>query len=274
MAKIRLIASDMDGTLLGTDRSIDQATKQAIQRVRDAGIIFCLASGRSYCTMTSFGKELGLEGPMVCCNGAVVFGPDGTSVETSLLSATAVDLILKHAQAASVHTNAYTDRDVYFSAENQHAALYRERTGLANVEILDWPSMRELQLTKLLYVDHPENIERLEGEMKVVLADHGVTVVRSEPDYVEFLPTGITKGMGLSALCASLHIGRESVAAIGDWLNDKEMLEWVGWPAAVANAHPEILALARHVYPKNSEGGVAAFLDSVLESHKLDILPN
>lgn len=269
---VRLIASDLDGTLLTPNRVLGEANLAAIRRALDAGIIFCLASGRSISTMRRFADQIGIIGPIVSCNGAYVTGLDGELIEHHRLSRTAVDGLIGYAREHQLHTHTYCGTDVFFSNEGELADLYRARTQLDNAKIASLSEMSEMQPDKILFIDHPVANERHQANLEAVAAKTGITIVRSEPDYIEFLPQGITKGAGLAILCRHLDILPEQVAAIGDWLNDKEMLQWAGHSAAVANAHPDILALVDQIVPSNLENGVAAYLDFILGSAKPDIL--
>mgnify|MGYP001807295667 FL=1 len=89
-------------------------------------------------------------------------------------------------------------------------------------------------------------------------------LVRSEADYVEFLPVGIHKGRGLQILCETLGVRAEEVAAIGDYFNDQEMLEWAGYAGAMGGAPEALRAKADIVVSGHDEGGVANFVESIL----------
>ncbi len=270
---VRLIASDLDGTLLTPNRVLGEANLAAIRRALDAGIIFCLASGRSISTMRRFADQIGIAGPIVSCNGAYVTGLNGELIEHHRLSRTAVEGLIGYAREHQLHTHTYCGADVFFSNEGELADLYRARTRLDNAKIASLSEMSEMQPNKILFIDHPAANEKHHAKLEGFAATTGITIVRSEPDYIEFLPQGITKGAGLAILCRHLDILPEQVGAIGDWLNDKEMLELAGHSAAVANAHPAILALVDQIVPTNLENGVAAYLDFILDSGKPDILP-
>jgi len=271
-SRIRLIASDLDGTLLSPDRILPDETVTAIHDALAAGIHFCLASGRSISTMFRFAHQIGIPGPIVSCNGAFVTGLGGELVKQSCLSPEAVKSLIRFASDRNLHTNTYCGADVYFSTEGPEAQLYRERTQLHDAKFAPLNGMAAMSPNKILFIDQPAANERHHLQLNELAASTGFTIVRSEPDYIEFLPSGITKGAGLAILCEQLGIQPSEVAAIGDWLNDYEMLEWAGRSAAVANAHADVLALADTVVPSNAENGAAHYIRSVLEDAKADIL--
>lgn len=261
---VRLIATDLDGTLLNSERTISQRNKDAVKKCLDSGIIFCLASGRGISTMIPIADQLGIQGPIVCSNGAYITGLDGSDVHHFSLSLEARKVILDYALQNDIHLNCYERGLIRFSKQGEFAELYKTRTGCTPI-YTKLEEFDSIEPTKLLYVDHPENIKKYRSELEPMLAPHNITVVVSEPDYVEFLPPGINKGQGLQKLCEHLQIQQSQVAAIGDWWNDQEMIEWAGISGAVNNAAPEVKAVAHHHVASNDEDGAAEFIYGVLD---------
>ena len=261
---IRLIATDLDGTFLNSDRKVSAENLAAVKECIEAGIIFCLASGRGISTMEPIAQQIGILGPIVSSNGGYVTDLNGEDVYHYSVPAEARKVILDYARDNKVHVNCYNRRTINFSQPGEFADLYSHRTGcIAGFQTLEDMALDEP--TKLLYIDHPENIVRHRAALTPLLAPHNISVVVSEVDYVEFLPPGINKGNGLKALCEKLEIGQHEVAAIGDWWNDQEMVEWAAVSGAVANAAPEIKAVAQIHVANNNEHGVAEFISKVLK---------
>lgn len=260
---IRLIACDLDGTFLTTSKQIPEMNRAAIVKARAAGVTVCLASGRGLVTMSPYAADLGLELPIISCNGAYVLGPDGTAIVDRRLSEAGQQAILDYAVSRRLHTHLYTPEEIFFSQEGPRADLYRSRTG-AIATILDLDGMRSVPATKLLFVDDPAENERHHAELGPILAGLEIEIVRSEPDYIEFLPGGISKGFGLEQVATMMSLARHQVAAVGDWLNDLEMLAFAGYSGAVANAHPEIRSLATISVAHHDEGGAAEFIERAL----------
>lgn len=265
MGKTKLLACDMDGTFLRSDRTAHPDNLSAVREAVEQGILFCLASGRGISTIRPFLAELGLKGPVVSSNGAYVVGLQGEVVFDSVLSPDAITEIVAFADRHGIHLNRYHGEEITFSGDGPHAQLYRDRVG-CEPPIASMRETMSLPATKLLFVGTPEEIDGYQSLIEPLLPTGLVSVVRSEPEYLEFLPGGVTKGAGLQKLAAHLSIKPEECAAIGDWLNDLEMLEWVGRPACVANAHPEILAVCPEVFPDNDSGGVASFIRTLTGS--------
>ncbi len=268
---VRLIATDLDGTFLDSNRQVSDVNRAAVQECLEAGIIFCLASGRGISTMEPIAANINLAGPIVSSNGAYVTGLQGEDVHHFSVPLEARTLIVDYAEQNNIHLNCYERRNISFSQRGAFADMYVQRTG-CNPVILDLGDIRTIEPTKLLYIDHPQNIVRYRAEIEPLLAPYGISVVISEPDYVEFLPPGINKGVGLQKLCQHLNIDQSEVAAIGDWWNDIEMVAWAGVSAAVANAAPEVKAVAKYHVPSNDQNGAADFVRAILKGSLEGIL--
>lgn len=260
---LRLIAVDCDGTLLTGDRVPHPESVSALRRAQEAGILVVLASGRAPSTMTPIAKKCGLTGPMVSCNGAYVMDANGETIAHFHLNDAVRDGLVRFAQERELHTNLYSGSKVLMSTGGEFSAEYQRRTGLGPVPVVGYEAMSQHLATKLLYFDHPPVIE---DAVSHAPGRHGTEyeLVRSEADYVEFLPVGIHKGRGLQILCESLGIPAHEVAAIGDYFNDKEMLEWAGYAGVMGGAPAELKAVADIIVGSNNEGGVANFVESIL----------
>lgn len=269
--EIRLVAADMDGTFLTSERRPHPENMRAARELIQAGFTFCLASGRSIKTMRPLLAELGLQGPVVSTNGAYVLGPSGDLVQHRRLEPEILEFLIDHAEKHDLHTNHYDLDEIWFSKQGEFADLYAGRLGFYPV-MKSLSDMRAAPATKLLYIAHPEVILEQDAILRPIMEAQGVSVVISEPDYIEFLPSGINKGEGLRALAESMGLQRENVAAIGDWLNDLEMIEWAGLGAAMENAHPDVKAAADWVVPTNDEAGVATFLSRILSEDQAGIV--
>lgn len=268
---IRLVATDMDGTFLCGNRKLIQQNIESVQKLTDSGVLFCLASGRGISTITPFWKELGMTGPTVSSNGAYVIDQHGAVVVDNSLPLDVVKSLLEYATEHSVHVNVYSGDQIYFSQKGDFGDLYRTRTG-CNPIYVDSHLLHEKAATKLLFVDHPEGIIKHTAATRRILEKFNISVVISEPDYLEFLPDGINKGIGLARLADHLGFESHEVAAIGDWTNDLEMLQWVGLSGCVANAAPEIKEIAAQVYSSNEEFGFSEFAETILKHNSEGIL--
>jgi len=266
--KIKLVAIDLDGTLLTSERKIHPEAKKAISFAVESGITVCLASGRALNTIEPYASDLNLTGPFVSCNGAYVLGLDRKEIHHRTLPDDVRDLVFNYARERSVHTNVYVGTDVYFSSDGDWADLYRQRTGLMEQGIEPFDSLSRYRPTKLLFIDSPQAVMEHKERLSVDLDPEKTTIALSEAEYIEFLPPKINKAEGLKAVANVLNIDRLESAAIGDYHNDLEMVEWAGLGGAVATAVEEVRQVADLVVASNDDGGVAEFIYTVIERNR------
>jgi Cof subfamily protein (haloacid dehalogenase superfamily) len=122
-----------------------------------------------------------------------------------------------------------------------------------------------MDLVKLMVIGEPERIRKILVEGHKTFDANQVELTESEPEYLEFLPAHVSKGQALDRLSRYLGIEQHNVMAIGDYLNDVEMISWAGYGVAMGNAMAEVKAVAQAVTTTNNEGGVARAIAIVLQ---------
>lgn len=271
---IRLIATDLDNTLLANDRRPHPRSAAAIRQAVEEGLTVVLASGRIGHSIRGISEMLDLKGPIIGCNGADVFGPEDEDWGHHRLDKATVNLLLDFAEEHDVQANVYTRREVFFYGESEWTRQYLQRLNQTDIRHQIVPRraqesrLRNLDVSKILFVDTPPRVQRFRREIEPRLNPHAARVTESEPEYLEFLAAGASKGTGLKLICERLGIALEETAAIGDFLNDAEMLQVAGRSAAVANALQPIQTLADVVVASNDEGGVGEFIETILSERR------
>jgi len=260
---IRLLATDVDGTLLNSQRQLSDRNRAALHRASEAGIVICLATGRLIPALKTIQARLDIPGPTITCNGAYVEALDGTVLLHGGLTPEARDVILDYSQERNVNANMYQPYRVLATHESPFLEMYRNRT-TAIPEILGWDGLRHETATKLIFIDHPAANLRHAEHFEPLQTQYGFDLTVSEPDYLEFLPHGVNKRTGLIALAEHLGVARSEVAAIGDYMNDYEMVTWAGIGAAMGSGAQELKEAADLVVPGNNEDGLAHFVDHIL----------
>lgn len=263
--RIKLIAVDLDGTLLSSSRQLSAASVDAVQAAVAAGVHVCLASGRAVSTIFPYADQLGLVGPIVSCNGAYVLGPGREEIGHSTLPAESSHKVLDYAHRHDLHTNLYTRADVFFSHDGHWAQVYRSRTGVRERGRLDAGGMKRIEATKILFVDDRSAVLRHHEATSKLLDSSEATIALSEAEYIEFLPPGVDKSVGLQVVASALNLHQSEVAAVGDYLNDLEMVRWAGFSGAVSNGALEVREQANLVVASNDEDGAAEFIRAALE---------
>lgn len=238
---IRLVASDIDGTLLPYgETAIPEEIFALIRRLERKGILFCPASGRQYASVRRLFSPAADRLSFLCENGAVVFGPGSPG---PVLGKTAMDRA--QAEAACRHILSLKGVEVLISGENTSYLCPKEETFIPVMErvgnhlaLIPRPEDTPEEIVKLaaycpgrLEETHRVLSRRWGAQFKVAIAGEC---------WVDL--TLADKGTGLSLLCAALGIGAEEVMAFGDNYNDVPMLEWAGRPYLMANAAPDLRA--------------------------------
>jgi len=257
---IRLLAIDLDGTLLRSDRRISETNRSAIRRAQSAGITVLLASGRIRPSMQPFANELGLNGPMVCGNGTHAFIDGDRELFTKCMEPAAYRALIDYAGAEDIHLNLYTPDGLFFLSETPWGALYRQRVESVVPKILPQPF--DGKLIKAMIVDSPDRIGHHRDQLSERLDGLQTRATESESEYLEFMALEATKGTALKHIAEELGIAQEETAAIGDYLNDLEMLEWAGLSASLENGHTDAKRVAKVTVSTNDEDGVAEFIDA------------
>lgn len=261
MLRHRLLVSDLDGTLLDEFQEVSAVNAHAIERFQAAGGTLVLATGRIEGAVTRFCHDLSLSGPAILYNGArVVDLPSGVVLREWPMNVAAGE-IATFVAAADEHTAAVVfgpDRAVAVSGSSPIAdATIAEYAAKDRLAIERWSGRADdpAPLLKVLFITPPGVADELAALAAAAFAD--VAVVRSEHNYVELVAAGVSKGSALAWLLDHLGLGADQVVAVGDQLNDRELLVAAGVGAAVGDGHPALRDVADEVVATRDEGAVA-----------------
>ena len=259
----RLAAIDLDGTLLGPDSTVGKRNRAAVQTLVEAGVVVVLASGRMHASMLRIHDELGLDTPIVSYNGSMVVDPQSgeTLLHCTLAAAIAQDIVA-WGESAGKHLNYYIDDTLYVDRESPWSDLYHRRTGSAIVPVGSLHRFDGQSPTKVIFVGEPAETLRYQAEWKERLGDRAY-MVRTMPEYLEFLNPGADKSSGVAAVARRYGIAAEDVAAFGDSPNDIPMLEGAGLAVVMPSAHEEVLAHADFVPTGSPEDAFACALEAL-----------
>lgn len=261
----RLIAVDLDGTLVGTGFAISTRSAHALRRVVAAGATVVLVTGRAVRRLSRVYAELGAPYLAACTNGAVVYDPstDQCRMCQPLTPAQVHEVCMRlRARAPSV----------VFAAEVDAGRCLLHEPGW-NVERQDRSAKREVTLDELVERRAVKLSARADGYdsdsfNRLVMEEVGDLVEATRPGYggrVEMTQRHVTKATTLATLSAEMGLSPMDTLAFGDMPNDISMLRWAGRSVAVANAHPEVLAVAAEITLSNMDDGVAVYLERLLD---------
>lgn len=255
-----MVVTDMDGTLLGADSKVSPRNAAALARAGQAGARVVIATGRPVCWLRPV-IEAGFTGTAVCMNGAVVYDVaagtvlSSTVLEPPVMQGFVDDLdLLSLEYALAVERVGTSMEDFWAEPAYVHPWDDGEYRRVARPELLAGP------VAKLL-VRYGRQSGALLEAARAVSRDRVAVTYSSDDGLIEVAAAGVTKGAALSVLAEGWGIDRADVVAFGDMPNDLEMLQWAGRSVAMANAHPEVAAVAGEIGPHHDEDGVALVLE-------------
>lgn len=259
----RLIATDLDGTLLAPDSYVSPRTASVLRAVHEAGMVVVAVTGRSHHTAVERLAPVGVIRHAVCSNGATRYDLEaGDVVASHPIDPDHLDGIVRGV-ADGVPGVGFgletTTGFVYDHTFLEHLPQLRDRGHRPGMV----PAGAGAEVLKVMIghpgLHHDELLRRARD-----LMPPEVSVSTSGAPFIEVTAAGVDKAYGLAELCGELGVGPDEVLAFGDNLNDLPMLAWAGRSVAMGNAHPTVAATATDRTGHHAEDGVAAYLERLL----------
>jgi Cof subfamily protein (haloacid dehalogenase superfamily) len=260
--RIRLIALDLDGTLIGSDLIVRPRVREAIARARDAGAEVTIVTGRMFAAARPFADVLGITGPMVCYQGAAIYdAATGATLRETPVQPDVTQQVLGWAHDQGVHVQCYADDKLYVEAINRFSKSY---TDLARVEPVLVPSLREAfaqrPTIKIVLVDEPERAEQHLAALHSLLGSRAY-LTRSHVEFVEIIDPAVNKGEALRFVSERYGVPLGETLAVGDAWNDVPLLDAAGVGVAMGSAPPELRSRADAVVADVAHDGVAEAIE-------------
>lgn len=264
----KLIALDMDGTLLNPHGQITPRTHAAIAAARTQGVTVVLTSGRPLEGMTTYLAELGLTGQddyVICYNGALVQQvADQRILRSQLLTGSDASAIAHLASELGVNVHGFSVRQGLISPRVSTYTEHESQLIKMPINLVDFATLpADEQIMKVMMIDPEPQLSRAIAQLPAELYER-YTVVRSSPYFLEFMNKRSNKGTGVAALAEHLGLTAHQVIAVGDAGNDRHMIEYAGLGVAMGNATDEIKTLAQHTTARNDEDGVARVIEQFI----------
>ncbi|MBI1352657.1 MAG: HAD-IIB family hydrolase [Actinomycetales bacterium] len=251
----RIIAVDLDGTLVPPSGDVPEGVAQAIERVQTHGAIVVAATGRSLSTTAYVARDAGMHEFAVVSNGAMIVTVDPESV----IEADTFDAGELLAELTELFP------DATFAVERDDGVFLSTRHFVDRGVSLDVREVPYAELTRdpvvRVIVRSEDHLDRDLGALVAHLDMHSIAFGVTDVAWLDLGIKGVTKATGLQKLCARLGVGADDVLAIGDAMNDIEMLRWAGYSVAMPHARPDIKAIADHVTDGGPGVGVISVLD-------------
>ncbi len=245
MSRIKLVAVDLDGTLIDEEGRISERSAAAIRRATEQGITVAIVTGRPHVSAERFVAELGIDAtPIISFNGAMVRMPGDRQALFHLpLGAQEAGQILQRCVQRRLVPLCFVGDELWVTRVDKWARLYYSRTDIRPIPRGDLRRLLPFEPTKIIVMDEPERVPGIYEEMARELGER-VYVTISRPEMVEFMHKDANKGRALGWLAERLGASLEETLAIGDSLNDVPLLEAAGVAVAPPGADERAKAAA------------------------------
>lgn len=262
---IRLIALDLDDTLLNTEMKICQENIAAIEVVREKGVYVTIATGRMFSSAKPYIKQLQLQIPVITYQGALIVNP--VTEETVYHCPVPKDLAIEIAtqcEEMGYHLNSYFNDEIYVEKMSKEAEYYQRIANVPMKVVGKLSNFIEDDPTKLVVVANEAKIDQLKEKWSLEFGDK-LYLTKSKPNFLEIMDNQVNKGIGILKVAKSLGIeNTQEIMTIGDSYNDLPMFDIAGVSVAMGNSRDEVKAKAKYVTNANSNSGVAAAIKEFL----------
>lgn len=284
---MKLIASDLDGTLLNSKGKVSAENAKKIKEATERGIIFVAVTGRPYESAYRLLDEVGITCPIICLNGANTYTKQGQLIRTASLTPEMIEKIKSQCEDNTIHLVYFTEKDAIaineatfindlaetFTQSKPRLSMETARVAakqFMNKELVHFLEEDVIHFTEKIYKvlafsKQPEKLRQLYRSLENV---QGLAISSSDKANLEFNHINAEKGIALQHFAKQNDISMEDVMAIGDNLNDVSMLRLAGRPVAMGNAIKNVQDICLFQTKTNDEHGVALAIDDLLNEMK------
>ena len=259
---IRLVALDLDGTLMGEDLVVPARMRRVIAAAQEQGVTVTLATGRMFDVTREYAHELNIAAPLISYQGGLIQAADSkTPLYRATMEPALVHEILDLQAQRGWHIMLYAGVDVFGIEQEYPETIFRLLEGERPVWVKDlYAILKQHEPVKVIVIAEEPEADAIEEEMRVRFEGR-MEVTRSHVNLVEGNPLGVSKGDALRRLAHHLEIPQEQVMAIGDQGNDAPMIAWAGLGVAMGDGSPEAKAVADWIAPPLAEDGAAVAIE-------------
>ncbi|MFC4102318.1 Cof-type HAD-IIB family hydrolase [Paenibacillus xanthanilyticus] len=257
----KLIAIDIDDTLLSDELIVTEATKSALKAAAAQGVFVTLATGRMFPSAKKIAAQVELNVPIITYQGSLVktLFDEQVLYERSVPKDAAKELFA-FCKAHNLHLQLYINDELIVQEDNEKARRYSALSKIPFVVEPDYDKLLDQPSTKMLIIDDPDYLDEVAAKLAPIIGDR-VHITKSKPHYLEFTHKEGTKGHAISFMAEHIGCTLDEVIAIGDSWNDHEMIEVAGLGVAMGNALPKLKEIADYVTASNNEDGVAKVIE-------------
>ena len=261
---IKLLALDLDGTIVTDLHNVNPRVQMAIKAASNQGVQVVIATGREYPVSRKFIELLGLRTAVICYQGALIYDP----VANQAIASETIPLPLAHrlidrARVQQLALHLYVGHQAFVEAPTTLSRKLLHRTGIAPAEVKDLKQVIESPPLKGL-IAHPAQEAGAAAARLAAALNPELSIFRSHAELIEVTSPNVSKGHALATLAGHYGIPQSQVMAIGDQDNDIEMIAWAGLGVAMGNASPGAKAAADHIALPIAEDGAAWAIETFI----------
>ena len=243
---IKLVVTDIDGTIYTPETGIKQETKDCIKNLKENGIHVAIATGRTFGSAKWVADDIGIKCPLICYQGGLVNSYEGEILEAKYLDETIARKIIKECRDRKIHLNVYVEDKLYVENDNEYIKNYIGDKGIDYFLVDSFDNLKLDKLNKILAIEYDENfIDNLISELQEKYPE--IYVVKSFKYFCEIANKEATKGNAIKFLAKKYGITTDEVLAIGDQNNDIEMVVTAKYGVAMGNGTEQIKAAAAYI---------------------------
>ncbi|CAE6734321.1 MULTISPECIES: Cof-type HAD-IIB family hydrolase [Paraburkholderia] len=259
----KVIATDLDGTLLNADHQVDPFTIATVRKLESDGLHFVIATGRHYSDVAGIRDLLGIEPYLITSNGARIHAPDNAVIHADDLPPAIVQrLVLPEivGEHGRVIVNLFADQAWLIDRDAPDLLKFHQDSGFT-YEVTDLLKHDGVDIAKVLYIGDPADLAQISANLAREFGD-ALYVTYSLPDCLEVMTSNVSKGRALQIVLERLGVDASHCVAFGDNMNDIDLLETAGHPFMMNNANPDLITRLPNVprIGNNFEAGVAHHL--------------
>lgn len=267
----KLVAIDMDGTLLNSKGLVSDRTRQAIYDASKKGVYVVLATGRILKSAINQSIELNLNRPIISSNGAIIVDEKKNVIYERPMKFDAVEKIIKLGQSENIYYHFYNEDSFYANTYIEEVLnFYNTKDSKKNgreIKVNIFQDPKEIadngvNVYKFLFID--DNRSKLDSLKEKLISVENISVCSSWTNNLEVMDSEVSKGKGLEYLCNRLNIASNQVIAIGDNENDISMIEYAGLGVAMGNGVEKTKSVADLIGKTNDEDGVAKIIEKYI----------
>ena len=275
LQNVKIIVSDLDGTLLANDGSISERSKKLIRELHKYDVLFSFSTGRLHSAVTDIAKELEINNPIISLDGSIIVDyPGGKTIFESFIKKKYVKKAISYAENYLLNIALCHSDAIYYTEHNSVIPKTLNKFGARYEQIDSYDKYLDKTLEIVFIGENRETIKFVTDKFTFPYTiGCSTSFFRSQRYkgvfYLEIRKAGSNKGKGLKRLLKYLKIPPRHAVVMGDWYNDISMFESKAIKIAVANSIPELVRRADHVTTKtNDKEGAAEFFEMLLSAKK------